>query len=116
MERKTNRLILRFALLPMAVFVGIAFAFPEIFEGSSERETEFYLVYVLWIIGCIGAFVFWGWGVVPHAANIIFKPLEIEQEKGWLKPGGHGEAALRNYQLLKFLRIYIKDDDKLAGE
>ncbi len=73
-------------------------------------ENAFWLLNTLWTVGCISAMVFWVWGVGPHAATACIRPLLFDKKHGRLEPGGYGEKVLRNFERLKFLRIYLKPE------
>ncbi len=73
-------------------------------------ENAFWLVNALWTLGCISTMVFGIWGMLPHVVTAQIGPLLIDRKHGRLEPGGYGEKALRNFERLKFLRIYLKPE------
>ncbi|MEP0522327.1 MAG: hypothetical protein ABJO09_09875 [Hyphomicrobiales bacterium] len=110
MKRSTNKKILKFALLPMVVFAIFAFAYPVILTGADSPTIPQYIGMGLWVLGVVGFFVFWTWGVGPHAVSAFMRPLEIEAEKGWHEPNGYSERTLKQLRIFKFLNIYIGSD------
>ena len=74
-------------------------------------ENAFWLINTLWIVGCISTFVFFVWGVSPHALTPLIRP-QLGQKNEWLESLGYDEKSLRRFERLKFFRIYLKPDSR----
>ena len=59
MKKSTNVFILKYALLPILVF--IAFMVPESIKGTQDPRLIHWIVQILWVLGAASAFVFWAW-------------------------------------------------------
>lgn len=94
----------------MVGFACFAVIYPAVLKGTDIPDASHYLSMALWVFGVIGVFIFWVWGVMPHAFSVIMGPIEKDAKKGRLKPHGYGERILKSGSIFKFLNIHIDTD------
>ena len=120
MKKSTNVFILKYALLPILVFIAYAFLVPESIEGTQDPRLIHWIAQILWVPGCMGVLAFWVWGVMANFLSMMLNGLEIEAEKERVEPsdsflgaayGAYCGRVLASLGPLKFLKIYIRDED-----
>lgn len=108
MSRYTNKLILKYSLLPLVTFLISAYLFPEMIAATDNPGLVNYVGVTLFALAGGGVLVFWFWGIGANMISLMIDPFENEQRAGRLKPGSYEDRALQSMAIFRFLRIYIK--------